>query len=204
MSCAICHASPPHRLISELGPSHFANLVADVAPSFQEPQVTTNPQDISVYRWIFAIRYAEFHQRKLIGDAEGAAFDLIVLLEEGIVPKSWWGALLYDAISLLQDGMSFVLDLFNNDITYLFSETSSHFTYSNACLLLRHLEEISLRTKLGCGSDYLAVLARIVQVQSPQDALKRLDVLRLVLARYLARCISKPIAILSSGMETGN
>ena len=96
------------------------------------------------------------------------------------------------------------LDHFKHDIIFLFSESSACFTYSNACMLLRHLEEISLRTTLGCGEDYLAVLARILRLQSPMDALKRLDVLRLVLARYLARCISKPVSTMSSGIEADN
>ena len=44
-----------------------------------------------------------------------------------------------------------------------------------------------MRTKQGSGDDYLDVLARILEVDGAREALRRLDVLRLALARYLAK-----------------
>lgn len=62
--------------------------------------------------------------------------------------------------------------------------------------LLRHLEEIYTRADQGSGSDYLGALDQIMQgpdtsVDRPVDvesALGQLQVVRLALARYLARC----------------
>lgn len=45
-----------------------------------------------------------------------------------------------------------------------------------------------MRTRQGAGDDYLDVLARILEIDGPRESLRRLDVLRLALARYLARC----------------
>ena len=52
------------------------------------------------------MRYAEFHQRLLNQDLQDAAWDLVTIFQEEIVPKSWWGVLLCDAVQLLQYGKS--------------------------------------------------------------------------------------------------
>ena len=75
---------------------------------------------------------------------------------------------------------SLILTLFLVENLYLPSE--------GAILLLRRLEEVTMRTRQGSGDDYLGILARILEVDGPREALRRLDVLRLALARYLARC----------------
>ena len=54
-------------------------------------------------------------------------------------------------------------------------------------MLLNVLDEITLRTKQGFGNDYLSVLARVLKLEGPKEALIRLDPLKLALARYLAR-----------------
>ena len=53
---------------------------------------------------MFAVRYAEFHQRNLQGDLENAALDLVSLFEEEMAARSWWGILLHDITPILQDG----------------------------------------------------------------------------------------------------
>lgn len=63
--------------------------------------------------------------------------------------------------------------------------------------LLRYLEEIHIRTEQGCGSDYLGALERMMDAEEKKggvtrqhkedDAIKQLEVVRLALARYLAR-----------------
>lgn len=68
------------------------------------------------------------------------------------------------------------------------AETNLYIPSSSAYLLLKRLEEVSLRTGQGCGEDYLAILAKLLKLAGPKEALKRLENLRLVLARYLARC----------------
>ena len=56
-----------------------------------------------VYRLQFAVRFAEFHYRRLNGALQDAAFDLVAMLREEIAPKSWWAVLLSDAVELLQN-----------------------------------------------------------------------------------------------------
>jgi nuclear pore complex protein Nup85 len=53
---------------------------------------------------MFAVRYAEFHQRKLSGDLQEAALDLLTMFNEGLAPKAWWGVLLCDAVELIRNG----------------------------------------------------------------------------------------------------
>lgn len=96
-------------LLTEIpGPLRFASLVADIAPSLQELRAEPGPNGVFVHRLRFAVRYAEFHQRKRNGDAEDAALDLVSIFEEELAPKSWWGVLLNDATPFLQDGMYFI------------------------------------------------------------------------------------------------
>lgn len=69
----------------------------------------------------------------------------------------------------------------------LISAENLYMPPKGASLLLRRLEEVTMRTRQGCGDDYLGVLARILELDGPREALRRLDVLRLAIARYLAR-----------------
>lgn len=70
-------------------------------------------------------------------------------------------------------------------------------TQDEAYELLRHLEEIYIRAEQGSGADYLGALDRIMQgseaagadrVVDVESALAQLQVVRLAIARYLARC----------------
>ncbi|KAI5124259.1 hypothetical protein M0805_005108 [Coniferiporia weirii] len=150
------------------GPLRYVPLVADIAPLLQELRAGPSPHGVFVHRLMFAVRYAEFHQRNAQGDAENAALDLISMFEEDLAPRAWWGVILNDAIPFLQD------------------ESNLFISSGAACLLLRRLGEVSLGTGQGCGDDYLSILARTLNVEGSKEALKRLDVLRLALARYLA------------------
>lgn len=62
------------------------------------------------------------------------------------------------------------------------------FTTSDACLLLHRLEEIHIRSAQGSTADYLSVLARTTKSGGEKHALQRLQVVRLALARYYAKC----------------
>ena len=62
------------------------------------------------------------------------------------------------------------------------------FSSSQASLLLRKLEEISVKVSQGAGSEYLGILSRMVEGKDQKEALKRLQLVRLALARYFARC----------------
>lgn len=44
-----------------------------------------------------------------------------------------------------------------------------------------------MRAAQGDGDDYLSILARVLKVGGQKEALRRMDLLRLALARYLAR-----------------
>ena len=62
------------------------------------------------------------------------------------------------------------------------------FSPEDACILLRRLEEICSRTAQGGGSDYLSVLTRTTKNKDEKQALQRLQIIRLALAKYYARC----------------
>lgn len=54
--------------------------------------------------------------------------------------------------------------------------------------LLKKLEEVLIRAEQGSGEDYLAVLIRSIKGGGEKEALNRLKMVRLGLARYFARC----------------
>jgi hypothetical protein len=68
------------------------------------------------------------------------------------------------------------------------TDSSPLFTSSEASLLLKKLEEVFVRTSQGSGEDYLSILTRAIKGGREKDALDRLNVVRLALARYFARC----------------
>ena len=93
-----------HQILSETsGPAVYIPLVADIAPSLHELRATPGPHVVFVQRLMFAVRYAEFHQRAILGDTENAALDLLSLFEENLAPRTWWGVLLHDAVTFVQD-----------------------------------------------------------------------------------------------------
>lgn len=75
-------------------------------------------------------------------------------------------------------------------------DTELPLSQDEAYELLRHLEEIYTRAEQGAGADYLGALDHIMQgpdvasdrVVDVDSALAQLQVVRLALARYLARC----------------
>lgn len=86
------------------GPEQYTRYVLDIAPSLQALRANAGAHNIFIHRLIFAVRYAEFHQRLLNLDLQDAAWDLVTIFQEEIAPKSWWGVLLCDAVQLLQYG----------------------------------------------------------------------------------------------------
>ncbi|PAV19573.1 hypothetical protein PNOK_0450700 [Pyrrhoderma noxium] len=150
------------------GPEFYIDLVSYIAPLLPELRMASAGHGLFIHRIAFAIRYAEFRQRELHGDLKNAAMDLVSMFEEELAPRSWWGVLLYDSTRFLQD------------------ERVLFFTKDATCLLLNVLDEINLRTKQGFGNDYLNVLARVLKLEGPKEALIRLDPLKLALARHRA------------------
>lgn len=152
------------------GPEQYTKFVSGIAPSLQGLRANSAAHGVFIHRLMFAVRYAEFHQRLLNRDLQDAAWDLVSMLQEGIAPKAWWAVLLCDAIELLQ-----------YDPTPLFS-------YASACTLLRDLDEIISRTAQGAGEDYLKILESKLQIDGQKDSQKQLQLVRFALAKYFARC----------------
>jgi len=152
------------------GPALFAKSVADIAPSLQTLRSHSGANGVFVYRLKFAVRFAEFHQRKINGDLQEAAFDVVSMFQEDIAPKLWWAVILCDAVDLLQNNESLL------------------FSASDTCLLLHKLQEITTCSSQGAAADYLPVLARTIKNGDEKQALQRLQIVRLALARYYARC----------------
>lgn len=161
-----------------------------MAPLVQELRAETGLHGVFVQRLMFAVRFAEFHQRRVQGLFEHAALDLLSLFEEDLAPRSWWGVLLNDATPFLQDGKSFgvrhCIFEFNHNLEFL--ESRRPIPSTGVSLLLQKLEEVNMMTAQGSGEDYLTILSRVLNVSSVNDALRQLDTLRLALARYYARC----------------
>ncbi|KDN40916.1 hypothetical protein RSAG8_07784, partial [Rhizoctonia solani AG-8 WAC10335] len=134
-----------------------------------------NATDPITSRLQFVARFADFHTFSEDG-AKGEAVRLLVrMLDRSIVPRAWQAVVLLDAASLLEG-----------------SEEELLITTDDAYELLRYLQNIYTQAALGAGSDYLEVLARITMRgkgnAAEKEALQSLDIVRLVLARYLARC----------------
>ncbi|KAG1899467.1 Nup85 nucleoporin-domain-containing protein [Suillus fuscotomentosus] len=152
------------------GPAQFIRYVAGIAPSLQALRMQSGAQGIFVHRLMFAVRYAEFHQRLGNQDLQDAAWDLVSMLQDGLSPKSWWAVLLCDSQQLLQ-----------HDATLLFP-------YAGACVLLQHLEEVIARTDQGSGDEHLRILVAKLGSGGTTEALHALQGVRLSLAKYFARC----------------
>ncbi|KAG9309470.1 Nup85 nucleoporin-domain-containing protein [Chiua virens] len=152
------------------GPEQYTRYVLDIAPSLQALRANAGTHGVFIHRLIFAVRYAEFHQRLLNRDLQDAAWDLVTIFQEEIAPKSWWGVLLCDAVQLLQ------------------YEHTPLFSYASACILLYRLDEVCARTAQGSGDDYLKMLEMKLRIDGQHGTQQRLQVVRLALAKYFARC----------------
>ncbi|KAF8842387.1 hypothetical protein BDN67DRAFT_899400 [Paxillus ammoniavirescens] len=155
--------------IHAAGPEQYARYVLDIAPSLQALRANS-ARGVFIHRLMFAVRYAEFHQRLLNGDLQDAAWDLVTMFQDEIAPKSWWGILLHDAVQLLQ------------------YEPTPLFSYASACVLLHRLDEVCAKTAQGSGGDYLRILEMKLQAGGCQVAHQQLQIARLALAKYFARC----------------
>ncbi|GAB1518102.1 hypothetical protein RhiTH_001161 [Rhizoctonia solani] len=154
-----------------LGSAAFVKHVAQIPARYMR----VNATDPISARLQFVARFADFHTFSEDG-AKGEAVRLLVrMLDRSIVPRAWQAVVLLDAASLLEG-----------------SDEELLITTDDAYELLRYLQNIYTQAALGAGSDYLEVLARITMRgkgnTAETEALQSLDIVRLVLARYLARC----------------
>lgn len=119
-SLTACSESTSHRVCSyrlrspwlpsltaPRGPANFARLVANIAPSLQtlRAQQESISSGVFVYRLMFAVRLAEFHQRRLSGELHEAAYDIVAMLRDDVAPKAWWAVVLSESVELLQNGV---------------------------------------------------------------------------------------------------
>ncbi|KAF9461545.1 nucleoporin Nup85-like protein [Collybia nuda] len=154
------------------GPENFSQYALAIAPSVQELYDQPSSHGIFVHRLMFAVRYAHFHRLLEQQELQDASLDLIAIFHDDLAPKSWWAVLLYDSVRLLQH------------------ESALLFSSSDALGLLRKLEEVFVRTSQGSGEDYLSVLVKTIKGGGEKEAIDQLNVVRLALARYFARCTS--------------
>lgn len=86
-----------------IGKERFGSLVARIAPSLQALRANDSANAVFVYRLMFAVRFAQFHQNYARGSLKAAANDVVSMFREDLVPKSWWAVVLSDAIDLLMN-----------------------------------------------------------------------------------------------------
>ncbi|KAF8892121.1 nucleoporin Nup85-like protein [Infundibulicybe gibba] len=152
------------------GSADFSKYASAIAPSIQDLQHHPTARGVFFHRLMFAAHYAHFHQMLVSQELQEAAFDLVTMFHDQVVPKSWWAILLCDSVALLQH------------VPLLL------FPSSGALELLSRLDEIFTRTSQGCGVDYLAILMKTTKMRGEKEALERLKIVRLALAKYFARC----------------
>jgi len=161
------------RLLDEYilsGPTAFAQYASDIAPSLQNISIQhPSSQGVFIHRLMFAVRYSHFLQLRMKHDLQNAASDLVSMFRDDVAPKSWWAVMFCDAVDLLQ------------------YRTSLLFSTAGATELLSKLEEIFTRSSQGSGGDYLDILTRTIKGGGHKEALDRLKIVRLALARYFAR-----------------
>lgn len=67
-------------------------------------------------------------------------------------------------------------------------EPTPLFSHPSACILLYRLDEVCARVAQGSGDDYLRILEMKLRIDGRQDTRQQLQVVRLALAKYFARC----------------
>ncbi|TIB15165.1 hypothetical protein E3P92_01744 [Wallemia ichthyophaga] len=123
-------------------------------------------------RLAFLARYKEFHSHLKTNNRENAAVLLVEMLSTEMAPRRFWSVLLADALPLLE-----------------YSEIL--FTTEEAYELLRILEDVHTGVRANSEREYLDPLARLLAkdgTPSYHRALSELEVVRLALARYIAKC----------------
>ncbi|KAH6910043.1 Nup85 nucleoporin-domain-containing protein [Coprinopsis sp. MPI-PUGE-AT-0042] len=151
------------------GSRPFMEYASAIAPILQTLGRQAGVSGVFFHRMIFAIRYAQLHELLTRDDFGEAAAALVAIFHEDVAPTAWWAVVLCDSVQLLE------------------YQPKLLFTSANASLLLRKLEDVVAKVSQGASSDFLSLLARTMSGDE-KAALQRLQVVRLALARYFARC----------------
>lgn len=176
------------------GADEFCRQVAAIPPQFlpasSSIEAGINTTDIFTARLQFLSRYADFHAMYARGERKEAARFLVMLLSSGLVPRWWRGVVLLDAAGMLEGMQSFYPQPRPCSFPS-FQADELLISVDDAYELLRHLEEIYMRAEQGSAAEYLGALEKMMggkPAGTESNALGQLEVVRLALARYLARC----------------
>lgn len=134
-------------------------------------------------RLAFLARYKDFQCCMKKGEKEQAAILIVEMLTTEIAPRRFWSVLLVDALPLLE-------------------ESTVLFTLEDTYELLRFLEDVHTSVNSNSAREYLDPLARImsnkkkslseenstVPTPSFEEAINELEIIRLALARHIAKC----------------
>ncbi|WVQ69924.1 uncharacterized protein L199_008147 [Kwoniella botswanensis] len=170
----------PPALLSE-APTALAELQNQLDPASGLPDLpATSALSIFASRLTFLSEFRDYLLFLNQGARDRAASKLVGLLTSGIAPVGIWAVLLVESINLLED----------SDILFSSNETFE---------LLRVLEEVKVNSSFA-KQDYLEQLIQYLQRLSGdyddktkkigyEDGYKKLDQVRLALARNLARSL---------------
>jgi nuclear pore complex protein Nup85 len=159
-------------------------------------------------RLAFLAGYRDFHRLYAEGQLRAAAELLVVLLTSNAAPERFWAVLLVDAIPLLE-GACNAAGVAELSLT-ADAGADNLFTADETFELLRFLEQINSGLLSGSSDaqHFLGTLEQLLTASSSRDgadgsrsvdvgaARKRLDIVRLGLARQLARASVTGVGVL--------
>lgn len=173
------------------GPDIFTQHASQIAPSLQDIQSSSLTTGVFGHRLQFVVRYAQFHQLRKEQQHQDAAWQLVQMLHDGIVPRAWRAVVLVDAMEYLQGSFCFLGLRSDDGIQTMFPGPSLFFSSQGASELLQKLEEIFLFTDSPQASvEHLDILSKAKGGE--KDARLCLKALRLSLARYFALVYQNP------------
>lgn len=146
--------------------------------------------NLSSSRLAFLARYRDFHREYVTGNLTQAASLLVELLTSGVAPENFWAVLLIDAVPLLQEVDQ---DYFSKEQAFEILRVLDHVTTASSIHTLQANHYLGLLEQLLLGPTKAKTLLTIdedgvehISFDS-RAATTRLDILRLALARRLAR-----------------
>lgn len=183
------------------GVQPFCHAVDSIPPSLldveaQEMDVDSLPRIVLAAmprlhssRLTFLARYRDFHREYAAGNLTQAATVLVELLTSSTAPENFWAVMLVDAIPLLQDQET---DYFTKEQAYELLRVLDQITASSSIHPIQAQHFLGLLEQLLVGPTQAKTLVQPNGSESPptfdvHSATTRLDILRLALARRLAR-----------------
>jgi nuclear pore complex protein Nup85 len=187
-----------HASAQEIELDQLAAMEAEAGlPDTFSKVVLGSTPNLSSSRLAFLARYRDFHREYAAGNLLLAATLLVEILSSGVAPENFWAVLLIDAVPLLQDTEQ---DYFTKEQSYELLRILDHVTTSSSIHSLQAYHFLGLLEQLLAGP----TKAKKIQGLGDDDgdashwkergasfdaraASTRLDILRLALARRLAR-----------------